>query len=337
MNRNQLLFKLFHPSSKKDFPALKKIALLAVALISLIVIIIIIVKAKKSKNNNNNNINDKIKEIKESNNKLQNELNSLNSEISLLAKRSTELKEQLEKLKKQQNENKESKELTELNKNFTSIEKEYKELEEQEKKLNTQIEDSEKENKSSEDKLKELKDKLSSLEKEKQSRVKKTSTIADSVILTDDDINSILNIFTGKLDFNLLYRASKDGKEYSNYKSKIGNHKNLLIVGKTDDNEKIGGYTISDFVGEGYIKDKYAFLFNFKKGKKFKILKEDEALYLKDGEFPCFGAGDVTFGPGVQKIKFPKSYNGNDLELTGGKSEIKFDDIEIFYLSTSDK
>ena len=337
MNRNQLLFKLFHPSSKRGFPTLKKIALLAVSLISIIVIIIIIVKAKKSKSNNNNNINDKIKEIKESNNKLQNELNSLNSEISLLAKRSTELKEQLEKLKKQQNENKESKELTELNKNFTSIEKEYKELEEQEKKLNTQIEDSEKENKSSEDKLKELKDKLSSLEKEKQSRVKKTSTIADSVILTDDDINSILKIFTGKLDFNLLYRASKDGKEYSNYKSKIGSHKNLFIVGKTEDNEKIGGYTISDFVGEGYIKDKYAFLFNFKKEKKFNILKEDEALYLKDGDFPCFGAGDVTFGPGTQKIKFPKSYNGNDLELTGGKSEIKFDDIEIFYLSTSDK
>ena len=335
MNRNQLLYRVFHPNSKRDFPALKKIVIFGVALISLIVIIIIIVKAKKSKNNNNEN--DKINEIKESNNKLQIEINSLNSQISLLTKRQTELKEKLEKLKKQESEIPENKELTELNNKYSSLEKEYKELEEQEKKLNTQIEDSEKENKSSEDKLKELKDKLSSLEKEKESRVKKTSTIADSVILTDADINSILNQFSGKLDFNLLYRASKDGKEYSNYKSKIGNHKNLLIVGKTDDDEKIGGYTTLDLGGEGYVKDKYAFLYNFKKEKKFKISKEDEALYLKDGNFPCFGDGDVTFGPGTQKIKFPKSYKGDDLELTGGKSEIKFDDIEIFYLTTSDK
>ena len=47
-------------------------------------------------------------------------------------------------------------------------------------------------------------------------------------------------------------------------------------------------------------------------------------MYLKEGNFPCFGDGDVTFGPGMQKIKFPKSYKGDDLELTGGKSEIKF-------------
>ena len=333
MNRNHLLYKAFHPSYKRGFPTLKKIVIFGVALISLIVIIIIIVKAKKSKSNNN----DKINEIKESNNKLQAEINSLNSEISLLSKKSTELKEQLEKLKKQQSENAESKELTELNNKYSSLEKEYKEFEEQEKKLNSQIEDSEKENKSIEDKLSQLKDKFTSLEKEKESRIKKTSTIADSVILTDADINSILSIFSGKLNFNLLYRASRDGKEYSNYKSKIGNHKNLFIVGKTDDDQKIGGYTISDLVAEGYVKDKYAFLYNFKKEKKFKILKEDEALYLKEGNFPCFGDGDVTFGPGTQKIKFPKSYKGDDLELTGGKSEIKFDDIEIFYLSSSDK
>jgi hypothetical protein len=169
------------------------------------------------------------------------------------------------------------------------------------------------------------------LEKEKQSKEKKTSTIADSVILTDDDINSILNIFSIKLDFNLLYRASKDGKEYSDFKAKVGTHKNLLIVGKTDNDLKLGGYTINSLEGNGFIKDKYSFLYNFNKEKKFKITKEDEALYLKDGEFPTFGNADLTFGPGNQKSKFPKSYKGEELELTGGKSEIKFEEIEVFY------
>ena len=333
--RSHFLEKAFYHSSSRDLSPIKKIAILAVLIIVIIVIIVIAVKSKKSKTNND--VNDKINLIKESNNKLQNEINSLNSEISQLSKKSTDLKDQLDKLKKQQSESPGNKELTELNTKYSSLEKEYKEFEEQEKKLNTEIESLEKENKSSEDKIKELQDKLSSLEKEKQNRVKKTSTLADSVILTDADVNLISDIFNGKLDFNLLYRASRDGKKYSNYKSKVGNHKNLLLVGKTDNDEKIGGYTISDLSGNGFIKDKYSFLYNFKKEKKFRIENEDKALHLEEGKFPCFGDGDVIFGPGTQNIKFPKSYKGDELELTGGKSEIKFEDIEIFYLTTSDK
>ena len=333
MNRNQLLYKAFHPSSKKGYPALKKIAIFAISIIIIIIIIVVIVKSKKS---SNDNINTKINELKDNNNKLQTEINTLNSEISQLNKKSTELKDQLDKLKKQQNDKSDNKELTDLNNKYSSLEKEFKEFEEQEKKLNTQIETSEKENKSSEDKLKELKDKLSSLEKEKQNRVQKTSTLADTVILTDKDINTISSIFKYKLNFNLLYRASKDGKEYSDFKSKVGSHKNLLVVGKTNNDMVLGGYTINNLEGNGYIKDKYAFLYNFKKEKKFKISKEDEALYLKDGKFPCFGDDDITFGPGEQKSNFPKSYNGDKLELTEGKSDIKFDEIEIFYLSTAE-
>ena len=186
------------------------------------------------------------------------------------------------------------------------------------------------------DDIKELKDKLSSLEKEKQSRVKKTSSLADTVILSDKDINAISAIFNIKLNFNLLYRASKDGKDYNDYKTKVGSHKNLLIIGKTNDNLVLGGYTINNLEGNGFIKDKYAFLYNFKTEKKFQISKEDEALNLKEGKFPCFGNDDITFGPGEQKSKFPNSYKGDNLELTGGKADIKFDDIEIFYLSTAE-
>ena len=123
------------------------------------------------------------------------------------------------------------------------------------------VPESETEKKNSETKLSELKEKLSSLEKEKESLVKKTSTLADTVILTDEDIKYFLNMFEQKLDFNLLYRSSRDGKEYTNYKTKIGSHKNLLIVGKTDTDIKLGGYTInnllliSDFINESDVKE----------------------------------------------------------------------------------
>ena len=331
MNRNQLLYKAFHPSSKRGFPALKKIAIFAILIIAIIIIIVIITKSKKS--SNDNNITEKINQLKENNNKLQNEINNLNSEISELTKKSTELKEQLEKTKKEQAENQDNKELNELNNKLSSLEKEFKENEEQNKKLTEQISKSETDNKESENKLKELKEKLSLLEKEKENKVKKTSSLADTVILTDNDINTFLNIFNQKLDFNLLYRATKDGKEYINYKNKITSHKNLLIVGKTDADIKIGGYTTNNLEGKGFIKDKYAFLYNFKKEKKFKVSKEEESLYLKEGEFPSFGNGDITFGPGKQNSKFPKSYKGDELELTEGKSEITFTEIEIFYLT----
>ena len=331
MNRNHLLYKAFHPNYKPDHSLLKKLAIFGIAIIIVIVIIVLIVKSKKLKNENN--INDKINGLKESNNKLQTEINSLNSEISELTKKSSELKEQIEKLKKQQNENTDNKE---LNEKYSSLEKEFKELEGQEKELNSQIEKSETENKSSEDKIKELKEKLSSLQKEKENRVKPTSSLADTVILTDDNINSILDIFNTKLNFNLLYRASRDGKEYSDFKSKVGSHKNLLIIGKTDTNLVLGGYTINNLEGNGFVKDKFAFLYNFKKDKKFKVKNENEALYLKEGNFPCFGDDDITFGPGKQKSKFPKSYKGDKLELTGGESEVKFENIEIFYLTNAE-
>ena len=303
MNRNHLLYKAFHPNYKPGHSLLKKLAIFGIAITIVIVIIVLIVKSKKLKNENN--INDKINGLKESNNKLQTEINSLNSEISELTKKSSELKEQIEKLKKQQNENTDNKE---LNEKYSSLEKEFKELEGQEKELNSQIEKSETENKSSEDKIKELKEKLSSLQKEKENSVKPTSSLADTVILTDDNINSILDIFNTKLNFNLLYRASRDGKEYSDFKSKVGSHKNLLIIGKTDTNLVLGGYTINNLEGNGFVKDKFAFLYNFKKDKKFKVKNENEALYLKEGNFPCFGDDDITFGPGKQKSKFPKSY-----------------------------
>ncbi len=334
MNRNHLLYKAFHPNYKPGHSLLKKLAIFGIAITIVIVIIVLIVKSKKLKNENN--INDKINGLKESNNKLQTEINSLNSEISELTKKSSELKEQIEKLKKQQNENTDNKELKELNEKYSSLEKEFKELEGQEKELNSQIEKSETENKSSEDKIKELKEKLSSLQKEKENIVKPTSSLADTVILTDDNINSILDIFNTKLNFNLLYRASRDGKEYSDFKSKVGSHKNLLIIGKTDTNLVLGGYTINNLEGNGFVKDKFAFLYNFKKDKKFKVKNENEALYLKEGNFPCFGDDDITFGPGKQKSKFPKSYKGDKLELTGGESEVKFENIEIFYLTNAE-
>ena len=327
-------YQRYYPSSKRGLPSLKKIC---ISLIIIFILIFIIVKIFISKNSNNNNssLNENINDKKLVNENLQNEINSLNSEISDLNKKSSELKSNLENLKKelQNNKDKENSELSEILNKVSSLEEEYKEIEEQSNNLNDNIEKINKDNNEAEEKIKELKSKLESLEKEKENQVKKTSTIADSVILTDENIKTILKVFDIKLDFNLLYRASKHGKDISDFTKNVGKHKNLLIVGKTNDNLVLGGYTTINLEGNGFKEDKYAFLYNFNKEKKYKIKKEKEALNLKNGEFPEFGDGDIVFGPDKRKSRFPKSYKGDDLELTGGKSEIEFEDIEVFYLT----
>ena len=334
-SQNQKLnYQRFYPSSKRGHPCLKKLVIFIVLTIILTIIIVLFIKHKKNANLEKS-LNEKITEKKNSNEKLQNEINTLNSEISELNKKSEELKTNLEKLQKEQQANKDkvNSELSEINNKLSSLEKEFNNMEEQTKKLDEDIDKINKDNNDAEDKIKQLKVKLESLEKEKDSKIKKTSTLADTVILTDDNIKSILNSFDAKLNLNLLYRASKHGKDVSDLKKNVGSHKNLLIVGKTSDNLILGGYTTINLDGKGFKEDKYAFLYNFNKEKKFKIKKEKEALYLKDGEFPSFGDGDIVFGPGKIKSKFPKSYKGDDLELTNGKSEINFDDIEVFYLT----
>ena len=329
-------YQRFYPSSKKGHPTLKKICIFLILVIIIIFIIVFFFRIKKSKNkDNNNSINDKIIEKRKANENLQDEINSLNSEISELNQKSSELKGDLDKLKKEKDSKKEksNSELSEINSKLSSKEKECKEIEEQTNNINEDIEKIDKENNEAEDKIKELSAKLESLEKEKEKRIVKTSTMADSVILTDDNIKALLKIFDLNLEFNLLYRTSKHGKDISDFQKNVGNHKNLIIVGKTNDNKVIGGYTTSNLEGDGFKEDKYAFLYNFNKDIRFKIKKEKQALYLKKGKFPSFGDGDITFEPGKTKSKFPQSYKGDNLELTEGKSEIEFKDIEVFYLT----
>ena len=330
-HQNQNLnYQRFYPSSKRGFTSLKKICIFLVLIIIIIFILVFFFFFKKN-NNKNNSINDKINEKRKATEKLQNEINSLNSEISELNQKSTELKENLKKEQESKKE-KGNSDLSEINNKLSSKEKEFNEIEEEIKNINTDIEKIDKENSEAESKIKELKEKIESLEKEKENKVVKTSTMADTVILTDDNIKSLLKIFEIDLEFNLLYRASKHGKDVSDFQKNVGSHKNLIIIGKTSDSLVIGGYTTTNLEGNGYKEDKYAFLYNFNKEKRFKIKKEKEALYLKKDKFPSFGDGDITFEPGKIKSKFPESYKGDNLELTGGKSEIVFEDIEVFYL-----
>jgi len=330
---NNINYERFYPASKRGLPSLKKICIFAI--LSIILIIIAVKIFSRKKNNSSQSINDRILEKKNINERLQQEINSLNSEISQLNQKSSELKSNLEKLQKEQkdSDNEDNSELNEKNNKLSSLEKEFKEMEDNTKKLNDNLEKINKENKDADEKIKELTAKLESLEKEKESKIKKTSTMADTVILTDDNIKSILEVFDLNLEFNLLYRASKHGKEYKDFQKEVGTRKNLLIVGKTSDNLVLGGYITTNLEGDGFKKDKYAFLYNFNKEKKFKIKYEKEALYLKEGEFPCFGDGDLTIGPNNRVSKFPKSYKGDDLELTGGKSEVNFVEVEVFFLS----
>lgn len=306
-------------------------------IIILIILIILFIK-KNSKIKTSKTLllemKDKFSEKQKTSSSSSSEISSLKSKISELKEKSKSLKESLGKVKEEQNKIKSKandkdsindKEIKEKEEKLTKVKKNYDELNTKTKSIKDEIEKSNTDKKDSEEKLKQL-----NIECDEYL---KTSKLVDSYILSDDDVKTILDFFdSDNINFNLLYRSSRDGASQKNFEN--FEHKNLFIVGKATEGFLVGGYTTKNFIGEGYKEDQYAFLINITNKKRYYIKDTKHALYLKKNEFPTFGEEDLVIAPGKVKSKFPKSYKGkNNLELTDGKSEINFEEVEIFYLS----
>ena len=164
--------------------------------------------------------------------------------------------------------------------------------------------------------------------------------------LTVDDRNKIKSLFDEKIPkkFNLLY----NGLDREEFFEKCNGKDNLLFLINDERGMKYGGYMSSKLIknekGKSInIRDKKSFIFNLDTLKKFKVIKPEQAIIIRDGYLICFGGNSDgndfyirdnkdKFYSGTAGNFLTDSYGDKNYETTKKKGNNKIKDIKIFQL-----
>ena len=144
-------------------------------------------------------------------------------------------------------------------------------------------------------------------------------------------------------NLNLIYRATRDGDQINNFYDKCSNIKDIILLIKSDNNAKFGGYTKVGFKkvngGELY-KDNSAFVFSFDKKKIYPVKKDLDAIRCCDCCCPQFCNSTIYLygqflskgGNFVGQVK--DNYEGfsSKYELNNGSQYFKALEIEVYQI-----
>ena len=154
-------------------------------------------------------------------------------------------------------------------------------------------------------------------------------------LLKKEEKNFLKNSISKKnLTFDLIFSSKEDGFDAEIFHQKCDNFNNTLTVILTENDEKIGGFTTSNWLGNGEEKnDKNSFVFDLKNKKIFKKLKENKtSIICFENRGPMFGK-PCDFGLKEDMREGFSKKNGsftNNLELTNGKENFVVKEIEIY-------
>ena len=140
-----------------------------------------------------------------------------------------------------------------------------------------------------------------------------------------------------KVTLNLLYKASVDSDKAEVFHSKCDGAKSTLVLVKSSNKKRFGGFTTCNWSGNGVEKnDENAFVFSFDKMKIYNIVQGELAIgcYPKYGPIflgcqiriydNAFEKGGTTFEKGL-------NYNTEeDFELTGGIQNFGIEEVEVY-------
>ena len=164
--------------------------------------------------------------------------------------------------------------------------------------------------------------------------------------LTNDEREKINKLFDEKIPkkFNLLY----NGLDREEFFEKCNGKDNLLFLINGERGMKYGGYMSSKLIknkkGKSInIRDEKSFIFNLDTLKKFKVIKPEQAIEIRDGYLICFGGNasgndfyiydNKTFiSRGTAGMNSTDSYGDKNYEITIGKGCYKVNDIKIYQL-----
>ena len=165
--------------------------------------------------------------------------------------------------------------------------------------------------------------------------------------LTNDEREKINKLFDEKIPkkFNLLY----NGFDREEFFKKCNGKNNLLFLINDKRGIKCGGFMSSKLIknetGKNLsIRDEKSFIFNLDSLKKFKVIKPEQAIEIKEGYLICFGGNYkgndffiydnsiIAANPRKAGMNATNSYGDKNYETTNGSKNYEINDIKIYQL-----
>ena len=181
--------------------------------------------------------------------------------------------------------------------------------------------------------------------KEKTNENNGKNIIDNSTILLKEDELKLIEkglkrgVFSNKkVYFKLLYCGTKDGDDSKIFHNKCDNIQNQLVLVKTKEGLKFGGYTRIGFQSSGGgIVDKEAFLFSFDTMKIYEAIEGKETIYCNSSFGPTFGCNSDIKIPnnflsnrGELQTSMNRFKTSKNYELNGGNQYFDFKELEVF-------
>ena len=157
--------------------------------------------------------------------------------------------------------------------------------------LREKVNDLEKKSKEFEEKINELMSIKKEYEKLKNEQIKKENRLfKDSNIIKIEEEELILSWFEKKpVKMIQLLDSKKDGDSTSTFESKCAKKCPIIVIVKTTNGFRFGGFTTKIWTNGSYTKDSKCFLFSLDRKEKYKITTDDNANYLSSGGSFRFG------------------------------------------------
>ena len=158
--------------------------------------------------------------------------------------------------------------------------------------LREKVNDLENKSKIFEEKINELMSIKKEYEKLKNEEIKKENRLfKDSNIIKIEEEELILSWFEKKpVKMMRLLDSKKDGDSTSTFESKCAKKCPIIVIVKTTNGFRFGGFTTKIWTNGSYAKDSKCFLFSLDRKEKYKITAEDYATYLESNSSFFFGS-----------------------------------------------
>ena len=140
-----------------------------------------------------------------------------------------------------------------------------------------------------------------------------------------------------KITLNLLYKATVDSDKAEVFHRKCDNTPSSLVLVKSNNNKRFGGFTTCNWAGENIDKiDENAFVFSLDKKKIYDVIPDENAIGCYPQCGPIFLGCQIRIYDNAFEnggTTFEKGMNFNteeDFELTGGVQKFGIEEIEVY-------